>query len=300
MHLDRSPSFLKLSCFLLLSIFLFAQPSWAGRVVKVKGKKVYIKLDEAEAESVQQGDQLYLTTPQGKKRALVIVRKMKGTKVLAQLKKGKAQKGFGTLAKSGGSAPKKAPQDDVGYEDAATMAQREEDSGGRPDLLFGLLGAYGSASQDVTSSTTTFNTTGSSIAVKGLLDYSLFDDLGVRARVGLEMFNVSGSDNTLANVSTEITYLSIDMMLRYFIYNSSSFGVFLNAGMGIYSPMSKTSGALDPESISTTSILIFGGGLSLPMGGWELFAGLDYFYFPPSEDVKTSVISGKFGILFEL
>lgn len=297
MHLERRPSIL-LSCFLLLCTLLFSQTSLAGRVVKVKGKKVYIKLDANETESVQQGDQLYLATPQGKKRALVIVRKLKGDKVLAQLKKGKAQKGLVTKGKSGGARPQ--PKEDVGYEDASTMAQREEDNKGRPDLLFGILGAFGSAGQDVTTNGTTFNTTGSSMAVKGLLDYSLFDDLGIRARVGLEMFNVSGSDNVGTNVTTEITYLSIDMMLRYFVYNSSSFGIFLNAGMGIYSPMSKSSGALDPESISTTSILIFGGGVSLPLNGWELFAGADYFYFPPSEDVKTSVISAKVGILFEL
>lgn len=90
------------------------------------------------------------------------------------------------------------------------------------------------------------------------------------------------------------------MLLRYHLYNSSSFGFFINGGMGIYSPMSKTSSALDPESISTTSILIFGGGVSFPLGGMNFFAGLDYFYFPPSEDVTTSVISGKLGLLFEL
>jgi len=218
---------------------------------------------------------------------------MRGQKVLAQLKKGRAKKGLYTKLKA--SKRKKMVADEVGYEDAASIAQAEEDEAGRSELLFGLLGGYGMASQDVTTSGTTASTSGSSIAVKGLMDYSLFDDLGVRARFGLEMFNV-----TEGAAETDITYLAIDMLLRYHIMNSDSFGIFLNGGMGIYSPMSKTSSALDPESISTTSILIFGGGLSFPMGGMDFFVGADYFYFPPSEDVSTSVISAKLGLLFEL
>ena len=297
--MQPSSSSLKFLLCLVLCTFFFSQNSWAGRVVKKKGKKVYIMLSADEASDFKKGDRLYLTTKSGKKRALVIIRKKRGKKVIAQLKKGKAKKGYLTKFKSAGK--KKAPlEDNVGYEDAEQVAQEEEIESSRPELLFGLMTGYGIANQKVTENAGSFDTSGSSIAVKGLLDYSLFEDLGVRARLGIEKFSVSGANPSNQDVTTDITYLSIDMLLRYFIVNSDSFGFFLNAGMGIYSPMSKESGALDPASISPTSLLMFGAGVSSPLGGMDLFLGGDYNYYPPSETVETNVITAKLGLLFEL
>lgn len=289
----------RLITLIFLSLMFIGQPSWAGRVVKVKGKKVYIKLSSQEAENVMKGDKLYVTTKSGKKKGLVIIRKMKGKKVIAQLKKGKARKGMKTKLRK---TKKKKKMEEVGYEDASEVAQTEtEPSSGRPDMQYGFMGGFGSATQEVEGIA---NMSGSTMSFKGIFDYSLFDDLGVRARAGMEMFSVTGT-NGATEYKTDLNYLTIDLLVRYYILNSSSFGLFANAGMGIYTPLSSDLGpagaqAIKEDSISTTSLLIFGFGVSLPMGSWEIFAGADYFYYPPSDNVTTSAFGGKLGLLFEL
>ncbi|MCB0378830.1 MAG: hypothetical protein KDD33_10080, partial [Bdellovibrionales bacterium] len=137
---------------LFLSSFLFCHASMAGQVVKTKGKKIYIKLNTEEAESLKSGDFLFLLTPEGKKKAIVQIKKMKGKKVLAQLKKGKAQKGYTTRLRKGKKPKKKEEKQEDMYQDASQIANTEDYAPAddtRPDLMFGLMAGYGMASQSV-------------------------------------------------------------------------------------------------------------------------------------------------------
>ena len=293
--MQRRTSHLKLAALIFIGLLFVIQPSWAGRVVKVKkGKKILIRLDAEEVESTFKGDMLYLTTPSGKKRALVLIRKMKGPLVIAQLKKGRAKKGMLTIPKV---AKKKRPRKEP-IETASEVAETETEN--EPsNMKFGVLGAFGTATQNVTG---VADMSGSSMGFKGLFDYNLFDSLGIRARLGLDTISVTGSAGS-SNYATDINYLAIDLLLKYDIYRGDSFGFFVNLGMGIYSPMSTdlgTNAALQADSISTTSLLILGAGASLPFSSWELFVGADYLYFPPSDSVDTTVIAAKLGVLFEL
>ena len=116
------------------------------------------------------------------------------------------------------------------------------------------------------------------------------------------MLSVSGSAGG-QDFETSINYLTIDMMIRYNMMVSSSFGIYGNDGMGIYYPMSTdlgTNAALQEDSISTTSLLIVGAGVVVPFSSWQIQVGADYLFFPPSDDVETSVIAAKVGLLFAL
>ncbi len=282
--------------FSFLILFIFPENSLAGRVVKVQGKKVFIKLDSSETESLKQGDRLFLTTPAGKKQGLVIIRKKQNDKVIAQLGKGKAGKGMLTASYKSKSPRKTQPEATESASDVATTEGGSDE--GKPNLLFGLMGSFGTATQNVAN---VADMSGSTMGFKGLIDYSLFDSLGVRARIGMDMLSVTGSSGT-TNFETSINYLALDLLLRYNLFEMGSLGIFLNGGMGIYSPMSSELGAVQAireDSISTTSLLIFGGGLSYSLSGtMQLFVGADYLYFPPSEDVSTSVINANLGLIF--
>lgn len=290
---------------LFIAIIFCVQPSQAGKVVKVKGKKVYILLDPSEVDTTRKGDVLYLTTAEGKKTALIKVRAMKNNMVIAQLGKGKAKKGYLTQVRGAGKKKSKKRRREEPMESAEEVAVVERDeTSSRSDMMWGFLGGFGQASQNVTN---VVDSSGSSMAIKGIFDYEIFSKLGVRARLGLDIFSLTGSSPTLGDFTTDLTYLTIDFLVRYHIVRSSSFGLFVNAGMGIYSPMTtdltggtNNEGALDPDSISTTSLLIFGGGVSFPVSSWEIFIGADYHYFPPSEEVETNAIAGKIGVLFPL
>lgn len=316
MHLRLSA--LKFILLVLLSLLFVAQPSWAGRVFKVKGKKIFIILSSSEAEQTKKKDALYLTTKSGKKKGIVTVVKMRGNKVIAKLRKGKAKKGMRTLPRRG--KKQRMARDDDGDSDEQRDREEEDDDDDEraeeiaedegsdsnddvEDLRFGLLGSFGTATQNVNN---VADMSGSTTGFKGLIDYALFDELGVRARIGMDILSVAGTGSGI-DFETSITYLTLDFLLRYYFYNGESFGFFANAGMGIYSPMStdltppSPSSAIQEDSISTTSLLIFGVGGSFPLGGsMELFIGVDALFFPPSDDVSTSAFQGKAGLLFAL
>ena len=300
--MHRGFSSLIVSCFVFVCLSLTSSPAWAGKVVKVKGKKVYIKLSKSEVGSVEKGDKVYLTTKSGKKKGIVKIRKIKGRKALAKLSRGKAKKGYRTRVKK--SKPKPDTNDYAATSEAGNVISEDSQSS-RPDMLFGLLGGYGIASQDVVQTAGTSSQSGSSIAVKGLIDYSVFDDIGIRIQAGIEMFSVSGPGNLNDNASTpgtlatDITYLSLDALLRWYLLDLGGMRLYISPGIGILSPLSNETSALKEDTISTSSIIILGGGIALPIGKMELFGGADYYIFPASENVKTSVISLKAGLLFD-
>lgn len=285
---------------IVLGLLLFSQISQAGRVVKVKGKKVYILLDTSEINSTFKNDIMYLTTTTGKKTALIKIKGIRGNKAIAVLGKGKAKKGLLTRPKK--SAKKKKRKKDLmeaPMEDASEVAEVDTGDDEGSDIMMGLLGAFGTATQNVTN---VADMSGSTMGIKGIFDYELFSDLGVKAQIGLDQLTVSGNSGS-QQFETSISYLAIDLLLRYNLMFGRSFGMYFNGGMGIYSPMTTdlgTNAALQEDSISTTSLLIFGAGFVIPFRSWQIQVGGDYLYFPPSEDVDTSVIAGKLGILFEI
>ncbi len=291
-----------ISKFVLLffvAILFVVQPSWAGRVVKVKGKKVFIILDQEEVGATSKGDNLYTTTRAGKKRGIVTVRAIKGNKVIGQLRKGKAASRMLTKARNKGPRKKQRRRDDpMMMEDASEVAQTEVlERSEFPEMMFGLVGTYGQATQNVAN---VADMSGSLLGVKAVFDYELFSNFGVKARLGMDMLSVTGS-NGGAEFQTDINYLTLDFFLRYYVIRGNSFGLFLNGGLGIYSPMSTDLGsnaALQEDSISTTSVGILGLGIAIPLGGMEIQLGADYFIFPPSDDVETSVFGAKLGLLF--
>ena len=291
MHRDYS-SFIRLF-FATTLMVLFSFSASAGKVYKVKGKKVYIKLSKKERGNVMKGDKLFIMS-KGKKKAVVKVRKiLKKGKILAKKIKGKVKKGYRSKMRRSKSSS------------SSSSVVMEDRSKSRPDLSIGLVGAYGLATQEVNQGQATPSTqTGTMLGGKLLVDYALFNDIGVRAHVGAESFSVAGqgfnfitAGSTIEDIETTITYLSIDILLRYRIPVTNAFFGYLNAGVGILSPISKESTSLDIESVETTSIVIAGGGIGMNFGNTDVFVGADYYYFPPSEDVDTNAISIKFGFM---
>ena len=284
---------------IVIGLFVFSQNSQAGRVVKVKGKKVYIILDNSEVNSVFKNDIMYLTTTTGKKKALIKIKGIKGDKAIAVIGKGKARKGYLTKAKAGKKKKRREDPIEEPMEEASEVAQTDADDDVGSGMMLGIMGAFGTATQNVAN---VADMSGSSMGFKGIFDYELFSGLGVKSQIGLDNVSVSGNSGS-QQFETTISYLAIDLLLRYNWMIASSFGLYFNGGMGIYSPMSTdlgTNAALQEDSISTTSLLIFGAGFVIPFGSWQIQLGGDYLYFPPSEDVDTSVIAAKLGILFEL
>ncbi len=279
-----------LTLFTLLSI-----AANAAVVTKVSGEQVLIDLQGDS--SFSEGGR-YLVMVGDKKRAVVEITKVKGARALGKVLKGTAV-AQGTLAPlpggggGGGGSPKSNAR--------ASRRSRRSMIG---SLTIGGLVGYGSTSQTVkitqNGATEDVSMTGSSISVKGFGDLPISGAFGVLGRAGIENFGVAGNRANGAAVETKIMYLTADVLLRYNLMEGN-LKPFPLLGMGLHYPLSKSSGVLDPQRISATTLFFVGGGLNYTLSeSMYLHATAEYCIFPPSNDVKTSLIAGRVGIGFNM
>lgn len=279
-----------------LIIVCFLPSAHAGKVVKVKGKKVYIVFDADEGGTFAEGDMFNLTDAGGKKKALIQIKKVKGLKAIALLKKGKADKGFGTSFRSAGKKGELAETDD-------SSSSSSPSSHNSMQSRFGAMFGYGVAGQDVDQGSSVSAQTGSSMAIKGAYDYPLLQTVSLRALGGVELFSVSGMGEPLnstaqATVGTDITYLSLDGVLKWSFVQTNSMNFYALGGVGFLYPLTKSSDVIVEDSIESLGVGEFGAGVEFKWGKWLVPVDFTYYYFPSGEDVKTSLYSIKAGILF--
>lgn len=283
--------------FLLILIAPFAH---AAEVVKVKGKSVLVEL---KGDPAVNGDTFYLISPDGKKRGLIKISKVKGDKAIGKLTKGKGEPGY-TLefkpSKAGGG----------GSKTAETMAAPSHEDGSG-DWVRAYWGVMGGVSMDtmavhVTGAPPTnqdlgvVNMSGNGFSFKGLFDYELFNNIWFRGTTGIEMFNAAGgnvcgtSNNAACNA--KLTYLTFDFIGRY-VFGHGNFRPWVGGGLGLLFPAQKEASALDPSSISTTNVLV-------AVGGFDWFlnrnmyvpVSVEYGLLPKSEEVSATWIAVRLGI----
>ncbi len=289
----------KTSLLIALVFFCFSFSAHAGKVMKVNGKKVYIVFEQDEPFTT--GDYFILNNDEGKKLGLVQVKKIKGFKAIALLKKGKAENGLTTTFKAASKKTKKSSIVTSDSESEESDSARNDSGKSRKGVLLG----YGMASQDVNQGTLgTSSQSGSSIAVRGVYDYPLFSSVYFRGMAGGEFFSVSGDGYPLSNssvvssVGTDITYLTLDALFHWTLSKGSSTNFYLIGGMAILYPMSKTSDVILEDSIDSLAIGEFGAGIEFNLNGYAIPFEVSYYYFPSGDDVETNVISLKLGLLF--
>lgn len=282
---------------LALAILGLVSVSHAATLIKVKGDQVLVDLqgDSSYAEGGR-----YLVMVDGKKKAIVELTKVKGQRAIGKVLKGTAFE-QGTLA----------PLPGAGGGSSATTASRPPRRRGtkkRGDIFdsmsWGALVSYGSASQNVTSTVNnvsqSISMSGSSYGLKAFLDLPISGPLGLIGRAGFENFGVKGTSSALGDVNTSILYLDADALLRYHFLDGA-FHPFPTVGMGLHYPLSKSSGVLDVGRISATTIFFIGGGFDYELNRTMYIHGtLEYGIFPPSNDVKTSLISGRVGLGWQM
>lgn len=283
----------------LILLFFFSPSVFAGSVIKVSDKKVYIKF--TEDDSFTEGDVFYLTNPEGKKIGLVQLQRVKGMKAIGILKKGKATTGNATLFKGvGKSVAKKGKLNDD--ESSSSDSDSDSSSSSTKSRWGGLLG-YGMATQEVKQPTGTSSQSGSSIAIKLLYEMPIYDSISLRALGGFEIFSVSGTgrepgQSVDSTVGTDVTYGTVDALFRWNLSNSPSSSFYLLGGMGLWYPISSSSTSIDPSTITSFAIGEVGVGYEMKMQKFSIPIDLTYYYFPAGEEVETSVISVKAGIIF--
>ncbi len=291
--------------FILVFGSIFSLSAKAATLTKVKGDRVLIDL-QGEASQYTEGGR-YLVMIDGKKKAVVEVSKIKGQKALGKVLKGTALEN-GTLAPlpgAGASSSKQASKAPSASVRSSRISSRRHRRGGSfTTISYGVMAGYGLTAQDVTATkngiTETISMTGNSLSFKGFADLPISGGFGAIARAGFENFGVKGASPNLGNVETNILYLDADLMARY-QFLEGAFHPFPMVGIGLHYPLSKSSGVLDVQHISATTIFFIGGGFNYSLSdSFYIHAVAEYGLFPPSNDVKTSLIALRAGVGWSL
>lgn len=277
-------------------LLLMAPCLFAAEVVKVKGKGVLVEL---RGDPAVGGDIFYLISPDGKRRGLIRIKKVKGDKAIGTLTKGRAAPGYTLEFKPGKVAKSSSPKmSSPSMNDGSASATRSYWGG-----LFGY--SMDSMSVKVTgppptnADLGTVNMSGSGFSAKGLFDYELFSQIWFRGTAGVEMFNASGDakcgPSNSDTCNAKLMYLTFDFLGRY-VFGQGSFRPWVGGGMGLLFPASKDATALDPASISTTNVIVFAGGFDWFMSPTLYIpVSLEYGLLPKSDEVSATWIAFRAG-----
>ncbi len=274
-----------------LIIFFLGLSAHAAKVTQANAKAALIDLEGSS--DIKAGDQYYVVVGE-KKVAIIEITVVKQNKAKAKIIKMKA----GTNLVGATLTPKK------GGAVASSKGKRGSDSsGGLTGITFGALLGYGMDSQSVNATNSAgtiseaISMSGSGFSLKGFADLPIAGSLGVMARAGFETFNVSGSSVNFCgrSCSTAITYLSGDLLVRYFIMEGF-WTPYVAGGLGLHYPLSKSSNVLDTTRVATTTVFFLTAGSNINLSDSTYIPiQLEYGLFPPSNDVKTSIIELRVG-----
>jgi hypothetical protein len=276
-----------------LTVLIFAStPAFAASISKVKGKSVLIDL---KGDAAAAGESFYAVKADGKRSALIKIAKVKGDKAIGKILKGKAAAGMSL-----------EPQPSKVTADRGGSRRSVGDSAPAGRSYWGGLFGYGRDSMDVNinnSITGAFqekgSLSGSGFSAKGLFDYEIFSQVWFRFTAGLEMFKVSGpakcGSGNAQPCDANINYLSMDFLGRY-VFSNGTMRPWLGAGVGLLFPMSKEASALQAQSISTTNVIMFGGGVDwFTSPNFYIPISIEYGMLPKSDEVEASWIAFRVG-----
>lgn len=293
--------------FIIFFSFLMAFPylAFAQVVKQVKGNQALVEFPS----DVTEGEEYFALNPQGKRVGLLVLKKVKGTKAIANIAKGKAQAGYSLVSRA--SLTSASPSTQSASEDSDETASETSDFSMKKNAWGGLLALWqnsmSAVEKDSLNVQETANMTGTSFGVGGFYDYSFTPNLQIRGIGSYDMYNVAstiainGCDSkTSKDCNVKIGYLSFFGNLKYnFTLSKTRF--FVIAGTGFLYAVSKSSTALKASDISLTQVFTGGLGLDYKLNNKSFIPiSIEYGLFPPSEDVKASSIILRVGFGLEL
>lgn len=276
--------------FIFFSIISFSTPSFAGKILKVKGKNVVI---DVSGEDVSSGSKIDIYK-NNKRRGVVKIRKInkKKTKALGRIILGKAKQGW--LATNN-------PPLEEGLEGAKTVESKMNRS---KKLNYGALFGFSMDSMTISLSSDV-DLSGSGFSIKGGFDYQIGSSFQIRGKTGAEMFSASG-DNTNATVANgecsscevDITYFTLEGLGQYYL-SKNKYSFWIGGGAALAHPLSSSSNAIDANSLSTTTALQFGGGMDIRLkSGSYIPLEVLYSSLPKSDSVQATYITLSAGYFF--
>lgn len=291
---------------LLVMATLFFTPGAYSQVIKqVKGTQALVEFPN----DVTEGEEYFALNPEGKKVAILVLKKVKGKKAIADITKGRAQNGYSLVSRSTINSSASMTTDSSSSDSASNSAN--SDFKLKKNAFGGLLTLWqntmSAVEKDATNREETANMSGTSFGLAGFYDYSFSPNLQVRGIAGYDMYNVAstitinGCDSRSSkNCNVKINYLSFYGNLKY-NFTLSNLRFFVMAGTGFMYAISKSSTALKASDITLTQLFTVGGGMDYKLNSKSFIpVSIEYGLFPPSEDVKASSIILRLGYGMDL
>lgn len=278
----------------------------AASILQSKNGKVLISLD---GETVAVGQNIGFKNADGKTVAIASVTTVKGSRAIAEVKKGQLSGGE-TVFFSGGSKPKPAPaegSEESFTADAEPTSKREvyrlSSTRVAGVLTMGLNNMVTKqADASATPNTEDVTLKGNAIGFTGTLDIPLNWWFSMRGTLGYEPFMAEGDarflscDNqTSTKCNANINYISGGGYARI-NFNNSPFQIWTALGATTKFPLSKTSTALKTDDIKAT--FTFAGAFGADWFITNKFfipASVEYQMFQNSDTVSANIIQARIG-----
>ena len=281
---------------LLVSLILsFPIAADAAKITKVTGKKVTFDL---EGDNAKVGDIFVAYDSAGKRKGLIKVKVIKGSRAAGLLGKGKAEPGW-TMKISDRTKGK-----------TSSHASHRQNSTQEPPTATEYWGIIGGLARDTmtvkidndidNTNETTVELSGMAFSLKGLFDYNLFSQVWFRGMFGLEGLNATGSTQAGCQAkacSANIFYLSADFWGRY-VMTDGNIRPWIGGAFSLMFPASKKATVLEESSITNTSAISIGGGIDwFTSPTFAIPIQIEYSLLPKSETVEASAIAFRVGVL---
>jgi opacity protein-like surface antigen len=273
----------------LANVLFFSSSLMAIEVSKVKGNKVLIQLED---QQVNVGDEFFALNADGKKKGLITIKQIRDERAIGILNKGQAEPGW-TLTKR--IAKKKTARQ--------SSAAVDNESGPHEKAYYGLQIGYSLVSMSVDeTSSTTISMNGGSLSVRGIFDYGIFDRIWFRGGLGYQGFDASSSslctqsDGSQATCNIDVNYLDFDFLARY-LFSMGYFRPWLGVGFGLLFPLSKSTTAILPSTVTNTSIIEAGAGLDWFVTNTVFIpVQVEYGFIQRSSQVTNNLITMRAGV----
>jgi len=244
----------------------------------MKGQKVLINNFDG-----LQGEVYFAVDTNNKRRALIEITKVKGRRAIGRITKGRAQIGYTLMARSG-------------------LPSSKNKKASKSVLSLGVMAGYSMDTQSIPKITPveTITMSGSGYSVKGVGDYYFSKNLSARLSAGYEKFYTEGNGYQTTTPTTfhvDISYFMLDALGRYII-TPGDFAFWLGGGFGFGIPAQKDSNIIDDSSIATTTLLTVATGMDIKISD-TIYIPLqvDYSFFLPATDIKTSTLGLRAGLM---
>lgn len=271
----------------LLLTFVFSSYAHAQTVISIKNGKVLV---DTGSLSLSPGDQVLTLDGQNKRRSILKIRQVKGTKATADIVKGQPAEGHTLLQPKKSATRRTRPS--TGSDEAGYSRYRKQAYGFTGMLAMNTMKIPNYRRNSVAYS---LDMTGTNFGVGGFYDYKLNDSFSARAHATIEMFDIKSTSGDCALTAVPECTVKFTQMGGYgtinYQFSPAPYRFWAGAGGGLFVYLSKDSAVLDTDKFFFNSMLMGAFGLDYSMNKTSFIPiSFEYQFIPDKEAGVTALV----------